>query len=115
MSKKICKIISLTIVMIIILAMVMTVIGVPTPQPVAGGSTVSKVAGRAIKIAQYVCYTAAVILIMALGIKFITAAPEAKANVQKSAIYYVVGAIMVLAAGAILTLISLLGSSTNFQ
>ena len=42
---------------------------------------------------------------MVLGVKFITSSPEGKAEIKKSAVIYVIGAIMVFAAGIILGVI----------
>ena len=61
--------------------------------------------GNIIGIIQFICYAAAVILIVMLGIKFMTAAPDAKAEIKKSAVIYVVGAVLVFAAGLLLNLI----------
>lgn len=61
--------------------------------------------GNVIGIIQFICYAAAVILIVMLGIKFMTAAPDAKAEIKKSAVIYVVGAVLVFAAGLLLNLI----------
>lgn len=47
----------------------------------------------------------AVVLIIVLAIKYMTAAPEGKADVKKSAIIYVVGAILMFGASAILGII----------
>ena len=58
-----------------------------------------------IGIVQFICYAAAVILLVILGVKWISAAPDAKADIKKSAVIYVVGAALVFAAGAILQVI----------
>ena len=71
-------------------------------------STVSNVIG----IVQFICYAAAVILIVILGIKFMTAAPDAKAEIKKSAVIYVVGAVLVFAAGLLLNLIKNVAESS---
>ena len=47
-----------------------------------------------------------------LGIKWIAAAPEAKADIKKQAIIYVVGAALVFAAGGILTIIKAISKNT---
>lgn len=58
-----------------------------------------------IGIVQYICYAAAVILLVILGVRFMTASPEGKAEIKKSAVIYIVGAVLVFAAGLILGLI----------
>ena len=74
-------------------------------------TAVTKTANNIIGIVQVICYAAAVIMLVLVGVKFITASPEAKADIKKSAIMYVIGAIIVFAAGTLLGVISNL--STN--
>lgn len=57
-------------------------------------------------IVAYLCYTAAVILLIMLGIKYMTQAPDGKAEIKKMAITYVIGAILVFAAGLVLQVLS---------
>ena len=61
---------------------------------------------RVLGIVQYICYAAAVILLIILGVKYMTASPDGKAEIKKSAVQYVIGAALVFAAGAILGIIS---------
>ncbi len=74
-------------------------------------SAVTTTANNIVGIVQVICYAIAVIMLIYLGVKFITASPEAKADIKKSAIMYVIGAIIVFAAGTLLGVISNL--STN--
>lgn len=60
---------------------------------------------RVIGIVKYICYAAAVIMLVILGISYITASPEGKAEIKKTAIQYVIGAALVFAAGAVLQII----------
>ena len=79
------------------------------------GTGLDTTAKNIIGIVQFVCYAAAVILLVILGVKWISAAPDAKADIKKSAVIkadikksaviYVVGAALVFAAGAILQVI----------
>lgn len=64
-------------------------------------ATVSNILG----IVTYICYAVAVIMLLMLGIKYITASPEGKAEIKKTAIMYVIGAILVFAASAVLNII----------
>ena len=74
-------------------------------------TAVTKTANNIIGIVQVICYAAAVIMLFLVGVKFITASPEGKAEIKKSAIQYVIGAIIVFAAGALLGVISNLSNS----
>lgn len=78
-------------------------------------TAVTKTANNIIGIVQVICYAAAVIMLVYLGVKFITASPEAKADIKKSAIIYVVGAIIVFAAGSLLGVISNLSTNVVSQ
>ena len=76
------------------------------------GTGLDTTAKNIIGIVQFVCYAAAVILLVYLGVKWIAAAPEAKADIKKSAVIYVIGAVMVFAAGAILQVIKSVANKT---
>lgn len=112
-TSKITKIISLLVIIAALALsfnMVFATVTVPKASPVddAGfNSTISNVLG----VVTIVCYAAAVILLITLGVKWLIAAPDAKADLKKSAIYYVIGAIMIFAAGAIVDVIRNLGKS----
>ena len=78
-------------------------------------TAVTKTANNIIGIVQVICYAAAVIMLVLLGVKFITASPEGKAEIKKSAIIYVIGAIIVFAAGTLLGVISNLSTNVVSQ
>ena len=111
---KMSKIVVLFLVIATILSATSIVLAsgitIPTGNSVSAagfGTTVSNIIG----VIQTICYAAAVILIVILGVKFMTASPDGKAEIKKSAVIYVVGAILVFAAGLILQLIKNLGTS----
>ena len=85
-------------------SMVFGAVNIPTGNNGATGKLQGPVQ-KIIGIVQLICYAAAVILIVILGVKFMTASPDGKAEIKKSAIIYVVGAILVFAAGALLNLL----------
>lgn len=62
--------------------------------------------GASITIAQIICYGAAVIILMILGIKFMTAAPEGKAQVKERSVPAVIGAVLLFAVGSIIKIIA---------
>lgn len=70
-------------------------------------STIKNVIG----VVQVICYSAAVIMLILIGVKFITASPEGKAEIKKVAIQYVIGAIIVFAAGTLLGIIANMSTS----
>lgn len=81
----------------------------PNTNITVGGfkNTINNIIG----IIQVICYGAAIIMLVILGVQFITASPEGKASIKKSAIQYVIGAIIVFAAGTLLGIISNISKS----
>ena len=65
-----------------------------------------KYGAKALGVVQYLCYAAAVIVTLIIGVKFMTAAPEGKAEVKKRSIYLAIGAGILFAIGGICTIIS---------
>ena len=105
-SKKIMKIVSVLLILATIAMAVCTVLGAGIPEPVTDATgNIQGITTRVMGIVQYICYAAAVILLIVLGVRFMTASPEGKAEIKKSAIIYVVGAFLVFAAGLILTIL----------
>ena len=62
-------------------------------------------AGKIINIVQVVGAGIAIIMLVVLGIKWIGASPSGKAQIAKSARYYVLGAILIFAAVGLLQII----------
>ena len=72
----------------------------------SGASTsVTNMIGAMIDIIQIVGTGVAIIMLIVLAIKYISAAPGDKADIKKHAVVYVVGAIVLFAASAILGII----------
>ena len=65
----------------------------------------SNVLGSALIVVQVIGVGVAVIMLVVLAIKYISAAPGDKAEIKKHAVVYVVGAIVLFAASGILSLI----------
>ena len=111
--KTMSKIVVALVIIATILSAVSMVFGVDIPQGNTGAT--GKLNGpveRIIGIVQLICYAAAVILIVILGVKFMTASPDGKAEIKKSAVIYVVGAVLVFAAGIILQVIQNVAGQT---
>ena len=66
---------------------------------------ISNIAGSVITIARVICAAVAVSMLAILGMKYMTAAPGDKADIKKSAIQYVVGAIVLFGVVGILGII----------
>lgn len=67
--------------------------------------TIYNIGGQIIWILQIIFYAAALIIIMLAGVKYMAAAPEAKAELKKKLIYMVTGGIILFAAGSLVRLI----------
>lgn len=116
-TKKIVKIISILFVIIAIFSAFNMVLGASIPtaiQPSGSGvSSIQNITGNVIFIIQMIAFAAAVIMLIFVGIKFITASPEAKAEIKKTAVIYVIGAVLLFAAGGILGIIQSLSQNVK--
>ena len=68
-------------------------------------SQFQNVAGSILAIVQVIAVATAVIMLIVLAIKYISSAPNDKAEIKKNAIVYVVGAIILFGASGLLQLI----------
>lgn len=67
--------------------------------------SIQSIIGSVLTIVQVVGMGVAVIMLIVLAIKYISAAPGDKAEIKKSAVIYVVGAIVLFAATGILQIV----------
>ena len=68
-------------------------------------NSVAKMANSVIGVVQVVGMAVAVIMLIVLAIKYISAAPSDKAEIKKHAVVYVVGAVVLFAATGILEIV----------
>ena len=68
-------------------------------------NAVNDMAAEILGIVQVVAMAVAVIMLIVLAIKYISAAPSDKAEIKKHAVVYVVGAVVLFAASGILEII----------
>ena len=115
--KKISKIISVVFIITTILSAINMVLAsepnIPSSVSPTGASDVNNIAGMVIYVIQIIAFAAAVIMLIFVGIKFLTASPEGKAEIKKSAVIYVVGAILLFAATGILGIVRNLASNIS--
>ena len=71
-----------------------------TTDPIA-----TSIGGQIIWVAQIILYAAAVIIVMTAGVKYMWAAPDAKADFKKKLIYMATGAVILFAAGSLVRII----------
>lgn len=76
-------------------------------------AAVQSIAGSVLAVAQIVAISVAVIMLIILAIKYISAAPNDKAEIKKHAIVYVVGALVLFSASGILEVIKRFAININ--
>lgn len=64
-----------------------------------------QIIGALITMAQVICYGAAVIIMMIIGIKFITAAPDGKAQIKEKLVPTTIGALVLFSVGSIIKIV----------
>lgn len=116
--KKMSKIISAVLIITTILSAFSMVFAsapaIPTGSaPSSGASEVSTITSWVIYIIQIIAFAAAVIMLIFVGIKFLTASPEGKAEIKKTAVIYIVGAVLLFAATGILQIVKNLADNVN--
>ena len=116
--KKLTKIVSVVLIISTILSAFSMVFASSAPIPSAskpgeGADDVSNIASMVIYVIHIIAFAAAVIMLMFVGIKFLTASPEGKAEIKKTAVIYVVGAILLFAAGGILGIVQNLADNIS--
>ena len=80
----------------------------------AQGNTYNVVGGKIIGVAQYICYAAAVIVLLYKGVQFMVSAPEAKAELKKQLVSYVVGGVILFAIGSLIKIIGSIALNNLF-
>ena len=81
---------------------------------VTQGYTYRIVGGKIISIVQYICYGVAVIILTYKGVQFMIKAPEAKAELKKELVSYVVGAVILFTIGTIIKIIGRIALNNLF-
>lgn len=76
-------------------------------------SSINKIIGSIITIVQVIGVGVAIIMLIVLAIKYISAAPGDKADIKKHAVVYVVGAIVLFAASGLLGIIKNFASAVT--
>lgn len=109
LNKKSIKIISIILIAVIVLFTIanITCMAVEIPQP-DDNASVGGIAGTVSTILGIIKWAGAAIavgMLMFIGIKYVTASPDGKAEIKKTAIIYVLGAVLIFSASAILGII----------
>ena len=131
MQKRVVKIISLLIISLLVLSMVSvvfgqggnyketmkTLIGTMDTEPGENNATktAESIVTNLIIIFRIVGVTAAILMLLVVAMKYMTAAPSEKAEIKKSAVVYIVGAVILFAVTGILGIISNLSSTIKAE
>lgn len=124
MFKKINKVIVLTLVLIMVVSMNLAYVtkasvasGLITDLDAGQDSTantkVKEIVATIITIVRVVGVAVAIVMLLAVAMKYMTAAPGEKADIKKSAVVYVVGAVVLFAVTGILGLINTFSSNIS--
>lgn len=68
-------------------------------------TTISNIGSQVIYVAQIGLFAAGVIALMVAGLSYMFAAPEGKAEIKKKMIYLAIGAVLLFAAGGIVSIV----------
>ena len=111
MSKKIMKILTVLLLIAMLCNICTTVFadfdGFKEIEPKGSdlATSVQNIGGYILGVAQVIGMVVAVVMLVVLAIKYISAAPNDKAEIKKHAVVYIVGAIVLFAASGILQII----------
>lgn len=112
MKNKTLKIIAVLLIAIALITLSTTIVRATTgfepiePKPAGtAGEKVTNTAGQILTIVRIVGMAVAVIMLTILGIKYIAASPNEKADYKKGMTVYVVGAVLLFGASALLSVI----------
>ncbi len=130
MKKSTIKLLAIVLVAIVAIASAYTIVNAAEPvsaSTISAGTiydsatdttgtagTANTILGTLITVVQVIGVGVAIIMLIVLAIKYISAAPGDKAEIKKHAVVYVVGAIVLFAASGILGIIrNLAGAFTE--
>lgn len=85
------------------------------PKDTEASTKIASGTGVVITVVQTIGIGIAIVMLIALAIKYISAAPNDKADIKKSAIVYIIGAILLFAASGILQIFKTAGEDINTQ
>ena len=77
--------------------------------PSVAGDKIQDVSGTILGVIQVIGVAVAVIMLVVLAIKYISAAPSEKADIKKSAFVYIIGALLLFGGVALLNVIQSAG------
>ena len=121
MTKKVMKIVAVLLAVAVVASLAVSVSAADIDLTTFNGKTdtsgakdsVTNIIGALINIIQIIGSGVAIIMLIVLAIKYISAAPGDKADIKKHAVVYVVGAVVLFAATGILQIIKNFSGNIN--
>jgi TRAP-type C4-dicarboxylate transport system permease small subunit len=99
------KVMSLVLTFALLMSMTATVFAIPTPNTgKVTTSGMSNVASNALGFVQWFGYALAVGMLLYIGIKYMMASANEKADLKKGSISYVIGAVIIFGATGLITI-----------
>lgn len=80
---------------------------------VPGGDKIKSISGTILGVIQIIAVAVAVIMLVILAMKYMTAAPSEKGDIKKSLIIYAVGALILFSGAGLLSIIQAMGDEIN--
>lgn len=116
--KKNKKILTILLIFLIIIAIMPTVNAdfnpdIYKPGPAKGGDTVKSMGETIVGVVQVIGIIVSVVVLIALGIKYMVGSVEEKASYKKSMVPYIVGAVMLFAASSVAQFLYEIGMKFN--
>lgn len=110
------KFISILLTVMLLVAMSIPVFASTTVGPITslkapGSNGITRAGSKALGYVQWFGYALAIGMIIYIGIKYMMASANEKADLKKGAINYVIGAVLVAGASAIVGVLSSIGTS----
>ena len=120
MTKNLVKVMAAVLVAIMVVAALATFVGatdymdpnITAKDDSGAASSMQAIVASILAVVQVVGIGVAVIMLIVLAIKYISAAPGDKADIKKHAVVYVVGAVVLFAASGILQIIKNFATGT---
>lgn len=104
-TKKLIKIVSALVLIVMIISMVSTVLAVTDPGTLKGDTSgdakINNIGKKIIGFVQAIGTVVSVLILVVLGIKYMMGSAEEKAEYKKTMIPYLIGAILIFAASNI--------------
>lgn len=121
MTNKTKKIVSFALTLLMVVAMTSSVLATDlldpssiTGTPTNTSATVGNLMGQILGIVQVVAIGIAVIMIVVMGIRYISAGPNDKSDIKKNLTTFVLGAVLLFGASGILEIIKrFVGTATK--